>query len=213
MGVIKQYKVYISGKITGLPKAEYEALFNAAEAKLRKKDYDVISPMRITPADAEEIDPATHTEAEIWKAHLKADIQELLKCNAIYMLSNWECSEGATLEHSIAQGLNMPIHYEVEPLHRNIKDAIQAVMGVPFRVITIDSRNRWHVYARMIYVHHCKKDGDRTKQIARDTKHKESSISYYLRHYESEYKFNREFRKAAEKVATILSKKLITNRQ
>lgn len=209
---MEQYKVYISGKITGLPRAEYEALFNVAETQLRAKGYEVISPIRIIP-DAAETDPARHTEAEIWEAHLKADIRELLKCNAIYMLSNWECSEGATLEHSIARGLNMPIHYEVEPLHRNIKDAIQAVMGVPFRVITVDSRNRWHVYARMIYAHHCKKDGDSTTRIAIETKHNESSISYYLRHYDSEYKFNREFRKAAEKVATVLSKKLHTNQQ
>ncbi len=209
---MEQYKVYISGKITGLPKAEYEALFNAAEAKLRAKGCEVMTPLRIKP-DAEEIDPARHTEAEIWEAHLKADIRELLKCHAIYMLPNWELSEGATLEHSIAQGVNIQVHYEVEPQHRDIKDAIQAAMGVPFRVIANDSRNRWHVYARMIYAHHCKKDGDNTAQIATETKHDESSIGYYLRHYDSEYKFNREFRKAAEKVATMLSKKLNTNQQ
>lgn len=209
---MEQYKVYISGRITGLPKAEYEALFNAAEATLRAKGYEVITPIRINP-EAAEIDPARHTEAEIWEAHLKADIRELLKCNAIYMLSNWELSEGATLEHSIAQGVNIHVHYEVEPQHRDIKDAIQAAMGVPFRVIATDSRNRWHVYARMIYAHHCKKDGDNTQQIAIEIKHDESSISYYLRHYDTEYKYNREFRKAAEKVATMLSKKLSTSEQ
>ncbi len=204
---MKQYKVYISGRITGLSKAEYEALFNTAEATLRAKGYEVVTPIRIIP-DSAEIDPAKHTEAEIWQAHLKADIRELMQCHAIYMLPNWELSEGATLEHSIAHGLGITVLYEVEPQHRDIKDIILAAMGVPFRVIATDSRNRWHVYARMIYAHHCKKEGDSTTTIANETKHDESSIGYYLRHYEQEYKYNREFRKAAEKVATMLSRKL-----
>lgn len=209
---MKRCKVYISGRITGLPKNEYEALFSAAEATLQAKGYEVITPTKIQPAPAE-IDPMMRTEAEIWKAHLKADIRELVECNAVFMLSNWELSEGATLEHSIARGIGIPIYYETEPRHRDIKDAIEATMGVPFRVIATDSRNRWHVYSRMIYAHHCKKDGDSTQRIASDTKHDKSSIGYYLRRYDSEYKFNREFRKAAEKVATMLSKKLITNQQ
>lgn len=204
---MERCKIYISGRITGLPKAEYEALFNAAEATLRAKGYEVITPIRIKPV-AEETDPATRTETQIWQAHLKADIRQLIDCHAVFMLSNWECSEGATLEHNIARGLSIPVYYQVEPRHRDIKDAIESTMGVPFRVIAADSRSRWHVYARMIYARHCKKGGDSTQQIANDTNHDESSIGYYLRHYDSEYKFNREFRKAAEKVATVLSKKL-----
>lgn len=207
---MERYKVYISGKITGLAPAEYEPIFNAAEANLKAKGYEVITPIRIKP-DAAAIDPARHSEAEIRQAHLKADIQELLNCHAVYMLPNWEKSEGATLEHRIARGLNIPVYYQVEPQHRDIKEAIEAAMGVPFRAIAADNRNRWHVYARMIYAHHCKKDGDNTAQIATETNHDESSIGYYLRHYDSEYKFNREFRKAAEKVATMLSKKLNTS--
>lgn len=201
---MEQFKIYISGKITGLTKPEYEALFNAAEADLRGKGYAVVSPIRIQPDTI----PAEHTEEEQWRAHLKADIRELIECHAIYMLANWECSEGATLEHAIARGLNMPVYYEVAPKHREIKDAIEAVMGVPFRIIAEDNRNRWHVYARIIYAHHCKADGESTQQIALETKHDESSISYYLRHYDSEYKYNREFRKAAQRVAVMLSEKM-----
>ena len=211
---MERYKIYISGMITGLSPKEYETLFNAAEADLKAKGYDVVSPLQIAAKlkaeQPDRLDPKQHTEAEIWRAHLIADIQELVKCNAVHMLPNWERSEGATLEHKIAAGLKLPIHYEVEPQHRDIKDAIEAAMGVPFRIIAQDSRNRWHVYARMIYAHHCKKEGDNTQQIATEIKHDESSIGYYLRHYDSEYKFNREFRKAAEKVATMLSKKLAT---
>jgi hypothetical protein len=208
---MEKTKYYISGQITGLKPEEYEPLFYTAEDQLKAKGYEVINPLRIAKGIAPElIDPKTHTEREIWRTIVKADITELMKCEAIYMLQNWERSEGATLEHDIAKGLYLAIDYEQEPRHRDIKEAIEAAMGVPFRVIAIDSRNRWHVYARMIYAHHCKKDGDNTQQIASETKHDESSIGYYLRHYDTEYKFNRDFRKAAEKVATMLSKKLST---
>ena len=207
-------KVYISGHITGLPQEQYKALFSAAEAELKAKGWEVVNPIRIAEGIHHSlIDPDTHTEAQIWQTILKADIAELLKCEVVFMLANWEHSDAATLEHSIAKGLNIQVEYEIEPQHRDIKNAIEAAMGVPFRVLARDSRNRWHVYARMIYAHHCKKDGDNTHQLASETLHDESSICYYLRHYDSEYKFNREFRKAAEKVATILSKKLSTSEQ
>lgn len=207
----KKTIIYISGQITGLQREVYEALFYGAENQLKAKGYEVVNPLSIAEGIAPElIDPATHTEEEIWQTIVKADIQELMKCEAVYMLPNWQHSEGATLEHRIATGLRLPVYYEVEPRHRDIKDAIEAAMGVPFRLISRDSRNRWHVYARMIYAHHSKKDGDNIQQIASETRHDESSIGYYLRRYDNEYKYNREFRKAAEKVATMLSKKLST---
>ncbi|MBQ7423224.1 MAG: DUF4406 domain-containing protein [Prevotella sp.] len=156
----------------------------------------------------EVVEPAEPTKGADSEAQAKADILRLIGCNAIYMLPNWELSDKAVLEHEIATGLKLGIEYETEPRHTEIKKAIKAVMGVPFSIIAQDSRNRWHVYARMIYAHHCKKAGENTQRIAAEIKHDESSIGYYLRHYESEYKYNREFCKAAEKVATILSEKL-----
>ena len=190
---MEQEKVYISGQLVSINPGERETLINRAKLRLHAEGYEVAEPTETEPRNGQQ---------------RKADIVTLLKCNAIFMLSNWELSEKATLEHSIAEGLGLRIEYETEPRHRDIKEAIEAAMGVPFRVIAIDSRNRWHVYARMIYAHHCKKAGDNTHQIAKETRHDFSSIGYYLRHYESEYKYNREFRNAANKVATLLSDKL-----
>lgn len=181
-------KVYISSNIASLNPEERRDLLQRLQAK-----GEVIEPQ------------ATDTDSEKQR---KADVLRLIGCNVIYMVTSWELSDKATLEHDIATGLNFGIEYETEPRHPEIKKTIKAVMGVPFRVIAEDSRNRWHVYARMIYAHHCKKAGENTKRIAEETRHDESSIGYYLRHYESEYKYNREFRKAAEKVATLLSTKL-----
>lgn len=185
---MEQTKVYISSNFASLNPEERRDLLQRLKAQ-----GEVIEP-KATDSDSEK--------------QRKADILRLIGCNAIYMVTGWELSDKATLERDIATGLNFSIEYETEPQHPEIKNAIKAVMGVPFRLIAADSRNRWHVYARIIYAHHCKKAGENTKRIAEETRHDESSIGYYLRHYESEYKYNREFHKAAEKVATLLSTKL-----
>lgn len=153
---------------------------------------------------------ANDYEASEAPAQVKAEILQLIQSESVYLLAAWKKSEKATLAREIAAALRLSILYEVEPRHPEIKQAIKAVMGVPFGTIAQDSRNRWHVYARMIYAHHCKKAGENTQQIAKEIGHDDSSIYYYLRKYEGEYKYNREFRKAAEKVATLLSEKLKT---
>lgn len=196
---MQKKKIYISGKISGLTPDEYRANFLEAARQLHAQGYEVINPI-FNGVDA----------TQPWQVHMKADIRLLLECDAIYMLPNWELSNGATLEREIAKALGFVIEYERPPQHRDIKRAIHTAMSVPFKIIAADSRERWHVFARMIYAHHCKKRGVTTQEIAEETKHDASSIHYYLRHYESEYKFNREFRAAAEKVATLLSKKLTT---
>lgn len=192
-------KIYISGQISGLTTEEYTSLFNDAAQQLRAQGYDVINPLNNGVSPSEE-----------WREQMKADIRLLLECDAIFMLSNWELSTGATLERDIAKSLGLRVEYERPPQHRDIKRAILTAMSVQFKTIVADSRERWHVYARMIYAHHCKKRGVATQEIAEETKHDASTIHYYLRRYDSEYKYNREFRAAAEKVATLLSKKLTT---
>lgn len=192
-------KIYISGQISGLTPEEYAPLFQAAEKRLKEQGYDVVNPLNNGLAPGEP-----------WREHMKADIRLLLECNGIYMLPNWEVSTGATLERNIAQTLGLEVFYERQPKHRDIKRAILVAMAVPFKYIVEDSRGRWFVFARMIYAHHCKKRGVTTEEIAQETKHDTSTIHYYLRKYEQEYKYNREFRAAAEKVATLLSKKLTT---
>ena len=167
-------KIYISGQITGLPVAEYTEKFSRAEAELKAKGYDVVNPLRNgLPSGAR------------WQEQMKTDIRLLLDCQAIYLLANWEKSIGATLEREIAKGLGLIIEYEKPPKHRDIKAAILTAMGVNFKSIAEDSRNRWHVYARMIYAHHCKKRGEHTQGIAEETSHDQSTICYYLRNYDT----------------------------
>lgn len=96
-------KIYISGRMTDDPQHEYK--FNAAVEKLMK-DYIVVNPLDISIEVDGKINNAKY------KDYLKADIEDLMECDAIYMLSGWEQSKGAKAEHSIAVALDMKIIYE-----------------------------------------------------------------------------------------------------
>lgn len=94
-------KIYIAGKITGLKVEEYTANFNSAKKELNKLGYDVISPIDLIT------DPNTD-----WSEAMKICITELLKCDGICMLSNWESSKGAKIEFRLARQLGLKIIFD-----------------------------------------------------------------------------------------------------
>ena len=91
--------IYISGRITGLKKTEYEKLFNDAELML-SENYIVINPIKIQPL------------IETWQGFMRADIIELMKCDTIYMLSNWRKSKGAKIKRNLAIDLGYKVIYQ-----------------------------------------------------------------------------------------------------
>lgn len=95
----KEETVYISGAITGLPKAKYEKAFEEAERFLEEKGFIPINPLNI----------ARHEDTRnwTWEDFMKRDIPVLLKCKYIYLLPNWKKSKGAKFERLIAQTLNI----------------------------------------------------------------------------------------------------------
>ena len=81
-------KIYISGKITGLLPEEYRPLFDEAEFNLKLAGFnDIVNPTRLG------IDPR-----EDWKTAMDVCMPALEKCDAIYMLENWQQSFGARRE-------------------------------------------------------------------------------------------------------------------
>ena len=97
-------RVYIAGKMTGLPDFNYPA-FNAEAARLRAMGFDVLNP-------AENPEPPCGT----WAGYMRLAIAQLVQCDTIRMLEGWELSEGANLEHHIAGRLGLRIvlpHQEV----------------------------------------------------------------------------------------------------
>lgn len=90
-------KIYIAGPMTGLPELNFPA-FHAAAQELRAAGHDVINPAEINP------DPGT-----AWEDCMRADIAQLVTCDAIFLLPGWERSRGASLEHHIARELGLRI--------------------------------------------------------------------------------------------------------
>ncbi len=115
-------KIYISGKITGLPITEARQCFDDVEALLEEIGLEPVNPMKKKLSDN-----AT------WEQHMVKDIELLLRCDAIYMMANWVDSKGAQIEYDIATRMGLDFLFESEHLERNmivlkIQSAIQEVV-------------------------------------------------------------------------------------
>ena len=90
-------RTYLAGPMTGLPNLNFP-LFHAEAARLRQEGHQVINPAEINT------DPAM-----AWETCMRADIAQLVTCQAIALLPGWQKSRGATLEHHIATQLGMQV--------------------------------------------------------------------------------------------------------
>jgi hypothetical protein len=113
--ILKQCKVYISGKITGYPKAEKE--FAEAEKKLTAAGLTAVNPFRFN-----------HDHDESWESYMRVCIIELCKCNTIYMLPNWKDSRGAKIEYKLAKKLGMHVLKDVSKSLLNDINYMEAMM-------------------------------------------------------------------------------------
>lgn len=99
---MKKQTFYIAGPMTGLPDLNFPA-FHAEAARLRVLGHEVINPA--------EINPDKHLT---WLECMRTDIAALVFCDAVQLLSGWQDSKGATLEHHIAERLGLVIHEPFE---------------------------------------------------------------------------------------------------
>lgn len=97
-------KVYISGKMRGLPEEESRRRFEAARQYLIELGHDVVNPW-----DSEKEKEAQCLE---WEDYILYDLRIIKHCDALFMLDNWRDSDGAKCEHAFASGRKMEILYE-----------------------------------------------------------------------------------------------------
>ncbi len=192
-------KIYISGKITGLPLSEVRQRFADTAAFLDAIGFEAVNPL------TNGLD-----ESADWKEHMVADIRMLLDCEAIYMMDNWIESRGASIEYDIANRLNMDVWFESKIRRENqavlrIQNAIHEVTGLRFNQYTTKSRKRDYFFARVLFVYHCRQLKMTLTQIAKHIHRDHSSMLHFLRKYREDYDYNPQFRELADKVNQLLN--------
>ena len=194
-------KIYISGRITGLPFTEVEEKFNNAKNLLKNLDFEVINPL----------DNGLSKEHS-WNEHMVRDIEMLLDCEAIYMLDNWTDSVGAGIEYDIAMRMGKAVWFETKVAHSHeyllrIQNAIHEVTGMKFNEYTTKSRKRDVVFARMLFAYQCHQHKMKLTSIAKYINRERTSILHLLKKYDDEMMFNPIFRVMAQRVDNILNQK------
>lgn len=93
--------VYISGGIKNVD--NYKEIFNNKEKELKSKGYTVVNPVTVGELLLLRNPELKNLPVkELYKAYMKEDLKELLKCDRICMLKNWKNSTGATDELHVA---------------------------------------------------------------------------------------------------------------
>lgn len=88
--------VYIAGKVSGLPHLDALTKFMKAEAELISAGFAVINPMFLVHKDAE------------WKQAMRICLCVLPHADHIFLLHDWNESEGAMWERDTALRLGIP---------------------------------------------------------------------------------------------------------
>jgi len=90
-------RIYLAGPMTGITQLNFPR-FHAEAARLRELGFTVINPAEIN-ADS----------SRSWRECMRADIREMVTCDAIALLPGWERSRGAALEHHIMTALGLTV--------------------------------------------------------------------------------------------------------
>lgn len=108
-------KVYIAGKIKDLPQAETETKFRIAALKILANGHNPIDPFSFVKNHNEHLQLSggvalSDNDPNQRKEILKMCISLLMGCDYIYLLHDWQNSEGATFEKQVADFFNIPVY-------------------------------------------------------------------------------------------------------
>ena len=96
-------RVYLSGKITGLPREEYTRNFERAEDHYRTAGFEVVNPVKLG-----ELLLAFNPDAK-YEDFMLRDLEALRSCTCISMIAGWEDSPGAQREKAEAERLGLEV--------------------------------------------------------------------------------------------------------
>lgn len=93
-------KCYIAGRVTGEKREKSEEKFRRAEDMIKRAGLQPVNPLKIAQ------------EADSTREAMKKLLPELLQCDSILLLDDWEFSEGARIEALLARYAGMHIMNE-----------------------------------------------------------------------------------------------------
>lgn len=94
-------RIYLSGPISGYDLEERKIEFLRAQAVLEKNGFEVFNPMQNgLPRYASTFE------------HMRRDIEELLKCDAIFFMKRFTHSAGCLTEMHVATAIGMDVYFE-----------------------------------------------------------------------------------------------------
>lgn len=111
-------KVYMSGPInspvsSGRTAEDHKRSFAELGAWLKRHygNWEVVNPCEIGTTC---VDPECGPfDGHDWNCWLKADLREMLTCDAILLLPEWEQSAGALLEKDVAMAVGMSPYFAI----------------------------------------------------------------------------------------------------
>lgn len=96
-------KIYLAGKVTGLPEDQVLNKFQKKTEELTQQGYTVYNPVSQCWSAGLKDRP--------WIDIMKVCLQMMLNCDEVHLLPCWADSKGACLERDMAQRLGMKIVY------------------------------------------------------------------------------------------------------
>lgn len=121
---VREGRIYVAGPMTGLPGFNF-ATFNAKARELRALGWHVENPAE-----------HGHIQGAVRSDYLRWDISRIATCGAIFLLPDWEKSEGACLEVLI--GLALGMGFVVDPAARSVEALSGASMCSLLRLFEAD---------------------------------------------------------------------------
>lgn len=109
-------KLYIAGKVSGLPYAEVTAKFGMAQKTLEAKGYSVVNPLAVVSKQHGISPKADRLLDTPWQWCMRWCIAALMGCDGVVMLPCWADSRGAKLERYVAGSLGIPVYDDVKDI-------------------------------------------------------------------------------------------------
>lgn len=90
-------RIYIAGKVTGLPIHEVTMKFGTAQKQIEEMGFIALNPLELV-----------NDWKATWQNAMKICISKLATADAVVLLDNWEQSKGAKIEKQLADDLDIP---------------------------------------------------------------------------------------------------------